>query len=202
MRLIDNAVKNPAAVAVVVTLVLVFGTLALFRLPLQLFPDIDRPQMSVQAFWRAASPVEVEAELMEPIETVLHGIPGLEDMDGNANAGGAFVNLTFAIGTDMRGALVEVLGRLTRLPPLPPDSDPPFVQMQGQDANQTLSWFFVQKLPEAPGNIADYRRFVEDEVVPRIEAVPGVAGVDVNGGPGEELAITLDPSKAAALGIG
>lgn len=202
MRLIDNAVKNPAAVAVVVALVLVFGALALLRLPLQLFPDIDRPQMSVQAFWRAASPVEVEAELMEPIETVLQGIPGLEDMDGNANAGGAFVNLTFAIGTDMRSALVEVLGRLNRLPPLPPDADPPFVQMQGQDANQTLSWFFVQKLPEAPGNIADYRRFVEDEVVPRIEAVPGVAGVDVNGGPGEELAITLDPSRAAALGIG
>jgi multidrug efflux pump subunit AcrB len=202
MRQIENAVKNPAAVAVVVALILVFGALALTRLPLQLFPDIDRPQMSVQAFWRAASPVEVEAELMEPIETVLQGIPGLEDMDGNANAGGAFVNLTFAIGTDMQGALIEVLGRLNRLPPLPPDADPPFVEMQGQEANQTLSWFFVQKLPDTPGEIADFRRFVEDDIVPRIEAVPGVAGVQVNGGPGEELAITLDPSRAAALGIG
>jgi multidrug efflux pump subunit AcrB len=202
MRLIDNAVKNPAAVAVVVALVLVFGALALFRLPLQLFPDIDRPQMSVQAFWRAASPVEVEAELMEPIETVLQGIPGLQEMDGNANAGGAFVNLTFAIGSDMQSALVEVLGRLNRLPPLPPDADPPIVQMQGQEANQTLSWFFIQKLPGTSGNIADYRRFIEDDVVPRIESVPGVAGVQVNGGPGEQLAITLDPTRAASLGVG
>lgn len=202
MRLIDNAVKNPASVAVVVALVLVFGALALFRLPLQLFPDIDRPQMSVQAFWRAASPVEVEAELMEPMETVLQGIPGLQEMDGNANAGGAFINLTFAIGTDMQAALVDVLGRLNRLPPLPPDADPPIVQMQGQDANQTLSWFFVQKLQGTPGEIADYRQFIEDDVVPRIEAVPGVAGVQVNGGPGDQLAITLDPARAAALGIG
>jgi multidrug efflux pump subunit AcrB len=201
MRMIDTAVKNPAAVAVAVFLVLLFGALSLTRLPLQLFPDIDRPQMSVQAGWRAASPVEVEAELMEPIEAVLQGIPGLQEMDGNANGGGAFLNLTFALGTDMQGALVEVLGRLNRLPPLPADADPPVVQMQGQDANQTLSWFFVQQLPGTAGEIADQRRFVEDVVKPRIESVPGVAGVQVNGGPPEQLAITLDPSRAAALGI-
>lgn len=202
MRHIEQAVKNPAAVAVLVAMVLLFGTLSLLRLPLQLFPDIDRPQMSVQASWRAASPIEVEAELMEPIETVLQGIPGLQDMDGNANAGGTWINLTFAIGTDMQAALVEVLGRLNRLPPLPPDADPPVVQMQGQGANQTLSWFFVQKLPGTPGEIGDYRRFIEDDIVPRIESVPGVAGVQVNGGPPDQLAIDLDPARAAALGIG
>ncbi len=202
MRLIENAVKNPAAVAAAVALILVFGTLALLRLPLQLFPDIERPQMSVQASWRAASPAEVEAELLEPIESVLQGLPGLQEMTGFANAGRAGVDLSFAIGTDMRSALVEVLGRLNRLPALPPDADPPVVQMQGQQANQVLSWFFVQKLPGNDGEIADYRRYIEDEIVPRIAAVPGVAGVEVNGGPREQLAITLDPGTAAALGIG
>ena len=128
MKLTEAALKNPAAVAVVVALVSLFGLLALLDLPLQLFPDIERPQMSVDAGWRAASPQEMEAEIVEPIESVLEGIAGIEQMDANANAGGASIDLTFAVGTDMDAALVEVLARLNRLPPLPRDADPPRVE--------------------------------------------------------------------------
>ena len=201
MKLIDGALKNPAAVVVGVALVCLFGLMSLGGLPLQLFPDIERPQMSIQTGWRAASPQEMESEILEPMENVLQGLPGLEQMDGNAGQGFSFVNLTFAVGTDMRAMLVEVLGRLNRMPQLPPDVNPPVVQLNGQEANQTLSWFFVQQLPGTPGNIEDFNRFVQDRVVPRIEAVPGVAGVNVNGGPPEELLISIDLAKAAAFGV-
>jgi multidrug efflux pump subunit AcrB len=201
MKLIDGALKNPAAVVVGVALVCLFGILSLGKLPLQLFPDIERPQMSIQTGWRAASPQEMESEILEPMENVMQGLPGLEQMDGNAGPGFSFVNLTFAVGTDMRAMLVEVIGRLNRMPQLPPDVNPPVVQLNGQESNQTLSWFFVQQLPGTPGNIEDFSRFVQDRVVPRIEAVPGVAGVQVNGGPPEELLISIDLAKAAALGV-
>jgi len=202
MKLTEISLRNPAAVAATVALVLLFGALAVMRLPVQLFPDIDRPQMGINIGWRGASPQEVESELLEPLEAVLQGLPGLERMDGNAGPGGAGVGLTFAVGTDMRDQLVEVLGRLNRLPPLPRDADRPVVQLSNDEANQTLTWFFVQKLPQTPGSINDFRRLIEERVVPRIEAVPGVARVQVNGGPSDELAIVLDLQKAAALGIG
>ncbi|MGQ0799353.1 MAG: efflux RND transporter permease subunit [Pseudomarimonas sp.] len=201
MSLIDGSLKNPAAVAVVVALVCLFGLLSLWQLPLQLFPDIERPQMSIQTGWRAASPQEIESEILEPQESVLQGLPGLAQMDGNAGQGGSFINLTFAVGTDMRAMLVDVLGRLNRVPPLPADADPPVVQLSADEANAALSWFFVQKLPSTPGSIEDFRRLVEDRVVPRIEAIPGVAGVQVNGGPPDELNIALDLQKAAAFGV-
>ena len=117
MKLIETSLRNPVAVGVTVLMVCVFGFLSLKELPLQLFPDIERPQISIQTNWRAASPVEVESELLEPQEQVLQGLPGLEQLDGNAGTGGSNINLTFAIGTDMKNALVEVLGRLNRLPP-------------------------------------------------------------------------------------
>lgn len=202
MNLTDLSLRNPAAVAAAVALACLFGALSLADLPVQLFPDIDRPQMSIQTGWRAASPQEIEAEILEPQEAVLQGLPGLDSMDGNAGQGNSFVNLTFDVGTDMRQMLVEVIGRLNRMRPLPPDADPPVVQLNGQDANQSLSWFFVQQLPGTPGEIEEHARFVEERVVPRIEAVPGVAGVNVNGGPAEELHISLDLQRAAALGIG
>ena len=201
MKLTEAALKNPAAVAVVVALVSLFGLLALLDLPLQLFPDIERPQMSVDAGWRAASPQEMEAEIVEPIESVLEGIAGIEQMDANANAGGASIDLTFAVGTDMDAALVEVLARLNRLPPLPRDADPPRVELGSDGANDSLTYFFVQKLPGTAGDIADYRSLIEERVVPRITSIPGVAGVDINGGEPDELAIDVDLDRAAAYGV-
>src|SRR5688572_33305900 len=167
MTLTEASLKNPAAVAVVVTLVSFFGLTALLDLPLQLFPDIARPQMTVQSGWRAASPQEMESEIAEPIESVLEGLAGLEQMDANVNTGGAWINLTFAVGNDMEATLVEVLARLNRLPPLPRDADPPRVELGSDNANESLTYFFVQKLPDTPGDVNDFRALIEDRIVPR-----------------------------------
>ncbi|MGD8384867.1 MAG: efflux RND transporter permease subunit, partial [Lysobacterales bacterium] len=204
MSVTERAVKNPAGVAVAVAIVTLFGLFALNRLPVQLFPDIDLPQVTVQAGWRAASPQEVESEILEPMEEVLKGIPGMEEMQSNAFNGGAWINMQFTLGTDMQATLMEVIARLNRLPAMPADSDPPVVNLGGGgggNANQALSWFFVQLLPGTQGPIENYGQFVEDTVKPKLESIDGVAGVQVNAGAPEELQITVDPYRAAELGV-
>ncbi|MDX1570716.1 MAG: efflux RND transporter permease subunit [Xanthomonadales bacterium] len=204
MKLTESAVSNPAAVGVVVAILVLFGSMALLNLPIQLFPDIDRPAMSVWTQWRAASPKEIESEILEPQEQVLQGLPGLEQIQANANNGSAWIGLEFSLGTDMQQTVMEVINRMNRLPPLPADAEKPVVSLGngfGGDSNQQLSWFFVQLLPGTPGDIADYQRLVEDIVKPRIENIEGVAGVQVNAGAAEELQITIDPYRAAELGI-
>src|SRR5688572_463732 len=203
MRVIAAAIRNPIAVGVTVLLVCLFGMLSLQQLPLQLFPDIERPTIGIFTNWRGASPEEAEAELLEPQERVLQGLSGVEEITGNANSGGTEIILTFSIGTDMKAALVDVIGRMSRLPPLPRDADRPVVQLGGfGDANQNLSYFFVQLLPGTKGPIDDHRRFVEDVVRSRIESVPGVGGVRLNDAPQDDVRITVDLAKAAALGVG
>src|SRR5690348_8131724 len=203
MRLIAASIRNPIAVAVTVALICLFGAMSLMKLPLQLFPDIDRPNITIFTGWRAASPEEAEAQLLEPQEQVLQGLPGVEDIEGNANSGGSFINLTFSIGTDMKAALVDVIGRMNRIRPLPQDADRPVIQIGGggNDSNDSLSWFFVQLLPGTKGPIESYRHFIEDVIKPRIESVPGVASVNVNAGPPDDVRITVDLAKAAAMGI-
>ncbi|MCB1629871.1 MAG: efflux RND transporter permease subunit, partial [Xanthomonadales bacterium] len=140
---------------------------------------------------------------------VLQGLAGLESLDGSANPGFSSINLQFALGTDMQQMLIEVISRLQRVPPLPADATPPVVSLGGGfgggNANQSLTWFFVQKLPDTPGEIEDYIQVVEELVKPAFEAVPGVASVTVNAGSGQgnldELQILIDPDKAAALGV-
>ena len=204
MRLIAGSIRNPIAIGVAVLLVCLFGALSLRQLPLQLFPEIERPTISIFTNWRGASPEEVEAELLEPQEQVLQGLAGVEEVNGNARAGGSDIFLTFAIGTDMQSALVDVIGRMSRLPPLPRDVDRPVVQLGGTegDSNQNLSFFFVQLLPGTPGPIENHRRLIEDVVKPRIESVPGVALVNIQSGPPDDVRITIDLARAAALGVG
>ena len=203
MNLTNYSLKNPAGVAVGVAIVFLFGLFSLFKLPLQLFPDIEEPRMTINAGWRSASPQEMESEILEPLEDVLQGLPGMQEMNANVGRGWLWVNLTFGLGTDMNHALVDVLARLNRMRPLPVDATRPFVQLGdgGGGANASLTWFFIQKLPDTRGEIGDYQQFVDDVIKPRIESVPGVAGVNLNGVQDEELQVVFDPYRAAEYGI-
>src|SRR5215813_10081440 len=108
MESLNWSSRSPIGVVVIAVFILLVGLLSLTRLPLQLFPDINKPELTIQPGWRTASPEEVESELLEPLENVMQGIPGIEEIEGNAIAEGANLNLRFALGTDMKNALVEV----------------------------------------------------------------------------------------------
>ncbi len=203
MKLTKSALTSPAAVAVGVALILLVGMLSLFKLPVQLFPDIERPRIAIQTFWRAASPKEIESEIIEPQEQVLRGIPGLKSMNAFANRGAAFINLEFGVDTNMEQTLIEVISRMTRVANLPRDARPPRIMLGGFGGNTpALTWFFLQALPGNDKNIADYMEFTNDTIRPRIEAIEGVSSVqtftDQNR---EQLQIRYDPIKAAEYGI-
>jgi multidrug efflux pump subunit AcrB len=204
MRALTQAgLKSPAAIAVGVAVTMLFGVFALYSLPIQLFPDIDRPQIGIETDWRAETPREVESQLVQPEEDVLQGIPGLQEMDGFANSGGGYVQLTFALGTDMKNTLVDVIGRLNRLPPLPADAQKPFVQLAStQSANSLLLYVFMQKVPGNNRDVNAYTQWLKDSVIPRLEAVPGVGSAQINSNGGtDEIDIVFDPMRAAQLGV-
>jgi multidrug efflux pump subunit AcrB len=204
VNLTERSLKSPISVAVGVGLIVVLGLVALVRLPVQLFPDIEEPVITIFTGWRAAAPTEVESELIEPQEQALRGLAGLQQIQSFAGAGGAFINLQFAIGTDMGRTLIDVIARMNQLPPLPRDADAPRISLGengGNGPNDTLSWFFVQLKPGTPGPVENYRRDVEELFRSRIESIPGVGTVNVNAGAPDELRIEFDPYRAAELGI-
>ena len=88
--------RSPIGVIVIAVFVGLIGLLSLSRLPLQLFPDINKPELTIQTGWRTASPEEVESELLEPLENVMQGMPGIEEIEGNATAEQARLNLQSA----------------------------------------------------------------------------------------------------------
>ena len=101
------AIERPVSVAAAVLLTLFFGVLAVRGLPIQLTPDISQPTVTISTLWPGASPLEVEAEILEPQEEVLERVAGLLTMESTANANQGEITLEFEVGTDLDQALVR-----------------------------------------------------------------------------------------------
>ncbi len=203
MGLTRICLKNPAAAAVVLALITLLGALSISQLPVQLFPAIERPQISIWTGWRAASPREVESEITEPIERELRGLPGITVMQSWSNQGGAWIGLEFALGTDMDKAFSEVNARMQQVRGLPSDADRPRINIGGGgDSGETLIFLFLQRLPTNQNSSIKLSEFAQQRIVPELESIAGVATVDVNSDDGEQiLNIEFDPFLAAQLGI-
>ena len=201
MNLTRPSLDNPVAVIVAILLVLLFGTIALLRMPVQMIPNVERPLIEISTTWRAAAPEEVEAEIVEPQEDALRGLPGLEKMESSASRGSGSISLTFGVTTQLERALIEVMNRLNRVPSYPVDVDEPVVYAGRGRFGTAIAWFSIRPLPGTDIDITAYQDFVEEVVQSRIERVPGVANSDIYGGRARELRITFDPYRAAALGI-
>ncbi|MEQ8992774.1 MAG: efflux RND transporter permease subunit [Pseudomonadales bacterium] len=205
MSVLDTALGNPAGVIAAIAIVALFGVLSLFRLPVQLIPDVERPTLAIETIWRTASAQEIESEVLEPQERVLRGLPGIVAMQGSAFPASAFILLEFEFGTDMQATLIDVISRLNRVQGLPRDAEPPVVQLGGGGAStaesKALSWFFIQREPGHDRPMESFLPLIQDVVRPQIESVPGVAGVFISQTEVDELQIVFDPYRAAELGV-
>lgn len=200
MNLARLALSNPVATLVAVLVVALFGAISLARLPIQLTPEVEQPEITIRTAWRAAAPEEVEAEIVEPQEKVLRGLPGMTEMLAQAQRGQGEISVKFAVGTDLERGLIEVLNRLNRVPTYPADADEPVLSTVG-GRSRPIAWFIFKPAAGNDRDIQTYQDFLEEVVQTRFERVPGVALSEVRGGREREIHVTFDPYRAASLGV-
>ena len=201
MTLTRISLGNPVAVIVAGILVVIFGTISLMQLPIQMTPEIERPEISIRTSWRASAPSEIESEIIEPQEDVLRSVPGLLRMSSSSSFGSGSIQMEFAIGTDMNRALIEVMNRLNQVPRYPFDANEPLISVGGNSFEKVIAWFAVSLKPGNERPIESYQDFLEEKVITRLERVPGVSRTGAFGGRTHEVRITFDPYKAANIGL-
>ena len=202
MNYTRTALKNPAAVIVIVALVMVFGLLSIFKLPLQLTPDIEQPQISIFTGWRSAAPAELESVIIEPIENVVKNTQGVTKVTTSIGQGFGDITLTFDVGADMQKAMLDVINNLNQAPPLPLDAFEPVVSAGGGRGGPNTASLMIKTLPDNPvEDLGQYQKLIEDVVQPRFARIPGMGQVNLASHRPRELRITFDPVRAASLGL-
>ncbi len=200
MSPIEVAIDRPVAVAVGVLLVALFGLLALAALPVQLTPEVTRPQLTVSTQWPGAAPAEVEREIVQRQEDALKGVEGVVEMRSESRDGSGRVVLTFRPGSDMDAASLRVSNHLSQVRTAPVDAERPVISTVNTE-NQAIAWFALRTLPGNTEPVDHYQRLAEDLIKARFERVPGVARSNVFGGRDRELQVLIDPTRLAAHGV-
>ncbi|PRQ04414.1 Multidrug resistance protein MdtB [Enhygromyxa salina] len=196
--LLQTIIGRPVTVTVGLILVVLAGLLSVAGLPIQLTPDVMIPSVTVTTRWPGSSPAEVEAEVLEDQEEALKSVVGLVRMESEAKPDQAEITLEFEVGTDLDVALVRVSNALTEVPSYPEAADQPVVAT-ARSTGPPLSIIAIRSPEGLP--VAQYRTWVENDILPRIERIPGVANIRHIGGRDTEVHIELDAAELAARNI-
>lgn len=200
MDLIRLSIQRPIAVMAAVLMLILFGVVALYSIPIQLTPDIRKPVISVETVWPGAAPAEVEREIIVKQEEVLKGIEGLEEIRSESQDGRGRINLEFAIGTNMDKALLLASNRLDRVNGYPEEADEPSIQTASAEDNP-IAWFVIIRKPGNNEEIHRFGDFAEEVIQDRIERVAGVARVNLYGAARKEMTIFVEPDRMARYGL-
>ena len=204
MNITRLSVSKPEFIGVALTFIVLFGIISMAKLPMQLIPDIEQPQIIVSSGWHSAASQEIESVIIEPQENALKNIAGITDIRTRITAGSGVITLTFDLGTSMQNAMLDVINALNQIPALPLDAQEPIVRFGG--SSQGAASLLVRSISDSvdgsePKDIFQHQRLIRNIVAPRLKQIPGVARVILSSERAKELHITFDPIRAAAQKI-
>lgn len=196
MDIVRYSLTKPVSVAVAVILIVTFGLIGLNSLPVQLTPDVETPQITVQTNWSGATPFEIEKEIIERQEEALKGLRGLTKMESSSYNSSGEITLSFQLGTELDDALLRVSNKLNEVSNYPDNADRPVIESAGANSSPVI-WMMLKTKEESPRHINEFRTFFEDSIRQHIERVPGVGSLFVFGGTESQLHVVLDTEKMA-----
>ena len=197
MKLVDIAIKKPVTVTVGVVLLVMFGLISLFRIPIQLTPNVDMPEISVETVWRGASPLEVEREIVDMQEDELKNVDGLDTLESESTDSSAYINLMFEVGTSTEEALLRVSNKLDQVKEYPADMEKPVIKSGGRH-EEAIAWMILQAREGYSGQLSHEYDFCDEHVKPRLERISGIASANIYGGQERELQVIVDSDALAA----
>ena len=201
--------------------VVLFGMVSLFRLKINLLPDLTYPTLTVRTEYPGAAPAEIENLITKPIEETLGVVKSVNRVSSISRSGQSDVILEFAWGTNMDYAGLDVREKLDALE-LPLDVQRPSVLRFDPSLDPIMRFGLYRAPPEddeespatRPHAVyatykpdADFdeetlkvlRRFAEEEIKKELEASVGVAAVKVSGGLEDEIQVLIDQARMAQL---
>ncbi|MCH7787322.1 MAG: efflux RND transporter permease subunit, partial [Chloroflexi bacterium] len=186
--------RRPVTVLIMI-LVLVGGILTYRSLPVELFPDIEFPLVTVATFYPSASSETVVQDVTLPIENAISSLDGLENIQSTSLENRSIVLANFTFGTDMDEAERIITSNLNNIV-FPSGVNAPRVGRINSDSFPAimLSVLSDREIPEL-------QQIVQTFILPAIESVDGVFSVEVAGGADRQVLIDLDTNKLSETGI-
>lgn len=198
MILSDISVRRPVLAGVLSLILVILGLLAVSRLAVREFPNIDPPVVTVTTTYRGASAEVVERRVTQVIEDQISGIAGVQKLTSSSQDERSNIVIEFGLDRDPDGAANDVRERVSRVQKqLPDGANPPEITKQDQGMDATL-YIGVDSRTRTLMDLTDY---ADRNLVDRLSAVDGVATIRLAGAQKTAMRIWLDRDALAARGL-
>ncbi len=197
----EKFLRFPHAIIAVAMVGVVAGLLAYRTLPMNLFPDTNRPVVSVVTQWPGAAANDVATDVTHPIEVRLSAIDGVRRVTSTSKDQVSAVQVEFEYGNDIDTAANKVITELPRVKSLLPRGVRDSLIFKITDAAQPLMVLGLTAAGDTRLDSGQIRRLAENQLRDRLLAIPGVAEAEVFGGDRMEVAVDLDRNRLQAYGL-
>jgi hydrophobic/amphiphilic exporter-1 (mainly G- bacteria), HAE1 family len=191
-------VNRPTLVTVALAAITIAGGFSYATLVNQNFPNIDFPTVQVHASYPGGSPSEIRDAIVRPLEDAIAGAPNLDHLTSTIQNGQASIAATFILNSDKTTDLVEVQRRVQSAEGnLPGDLVTPTIG-SFDPGEATVATLVVTSRTLTPAALS---LLVNNQIVPDLEQVPGIANVNANGALTPAIEVDVDPARLSASGL-
>lgn len=192
-----SAVKRPVMTTLCFVTVIILGLFSLFKLPVDLYPDIDTNTIMVITMYPGASAEDIEQNVTKPLENTLNSVEHLKHITSQSRENTSVITLEFEYGYDIDVLTNDVRDKLDMVKSaLPDDSENPIIFKFSTDMIPILILSV-----EANESMAGLYKILDDNIANPLARVDGVGSVSISGAPKREIHIYVDPSKLEAYNL-
>src|SRR5215218_4664034 len=198
MKLSRFFIDRPIFAAVLSLIIFIVGAISMGRLPISEYPEVAPPTVVVRAFYPGSNPKVTAETVAAPLEQQLNGVEGMLYVFSQSTADGAMtLTVTFALGTDLDNAQVQVQNRVAQaLPRLPAEVQRIGVTTEKSAPDLLMVVHLVS--PEDRYDMLYLSNFAQLQVRDELRRIPGVGAVQVFGSGEYSMRVWLDPDRLAS----
>ena len=197
MSIYKSAIEKPVTTALIFVAVIVIGLFSLSRLPIDQFPEMDPPYITVMTTYAGASASEIETNVTKIIENSLTSVDGLKELTSSSRDNMSVVSLELEWGTDRDEAANDIRSYIDMIKSNLPDGCSSPVMFKLNSSLMPIIQYSVTAEESYPG----LEKILNDEVVPQLNRIEGIGSVSVSGAPDRYVYIDIDQAKLDAYNL-